>query len=85
MSKSTEQDQAKFKRVLEYINGTINLEYTLGADSLNKLQTWVDATYAVHPDMKSHTGAIMSLGIGGIAHKSTGWWCIIINGASTIQ
>ena len=71
VSKSTEQDQAKLKRVLEYINGTINLEYTLGADSLNKLRTWVDASYAVHPDMKSHTGGIMSLGIGGIAQKST--------------
>jgi len=60
----------KLKR-LEYINGTINLEYTLGADSLNKLWTWVDASYAVHPDMKSHTGGIMSLYLGGIAQKST--------------
>ena len=36
VSTSTEQDQAKLKRVLEYIKGTINLEYTLGADSLYK-------------------------------------------------
>ena len=71
VSTSTEQDQAKLKRVLEYINGTINLEYTLGADSLNKLWTWVDASYAVHPDMEIHTGGLLSLSLGGIAQKST--------------
>ena len=71
VSKSTEEDQAKLRRVLEYINNTIDLEYTLGADSLTKLRTWVDASYAVHPDMRSHTGGIMSLGIGGLVQKST--------------
>jgi hypothetical protein len=25
---------------------------------------WVDAAYAVHPDMKSHTGGALSLGTG---------------------
>ena len=71
VSKSTKQYQAKLKWVLEYINGTINLEYILGADSLNELWTWVDASYALHRDMKSHTGRIMSLGLRGIAQKST--------------
>ena len=71
VSKSTKQDQAKLKWELEYINGTINLEYILGADSLNELWTWVDASYALHRDMKSHTGRIMSLGLRGIAQKST--------------
>jgi len=41
--KSTEQDQARLKWVLEYVSGTINLEYILGSNSLNKLWTWVDA------------------------------------------
>ena len=70
VSRSTEQDQSKLRRVLEYIKGTMDLEYTLGADSMTKLRTWVDASYAVHPDMKSHTGGIMSLGIGGFVPKS---------------
>ena len=43
----------------------------MGADSLYKLWTWVDASYSVHPDMKSHTGGIMYLSLGGIAQKST--------------
>ena len=42
---------------------------------------WIDASYAVHDDMKGHTGATLSLGEGGIysgswkqrlvAHSST--------------
>jgi len=71
VSKSTQQDRTKLKRVLEYIKGTMDLEYTLGADDMRKLRSWVDAAYAVHPDMKSHTGGVMSLGIGGILCKST--------------
>jgi hypothetical protein len=31
----------------------------------------VDASYAVHPDMKSHTGGVMSFGVGGFCCKST--------------
>jgi hypothetical protein len=67
VSKSTTEDQAKLKRVLEYINGTMDHTYTLGADKLGKVRTWVDASYAVHPDMKSHTGGVMSFGIGGLS------------------
>jgi hypothetical protein len=65
VSKSTTQAQAKPRRLLEYINGTVHYKYILGADDLRKLRTWVDASYAVHPDMKSHTGGIMSFGTGG--------------------
>jgi hypothetical protein len=71
VSKCTTEDERKLKRLLEYIKGTIDLEYTLGADDLRKLRSWVDASFAVHPDMKSHTGGIMSFGIGGLICKST--------------
>jgi hypothetical protein len=70
VSKSTTEDQGKLHRLLEYIKGTMHLEYTLGADHLTKFCTWIDASYAVHPDMKSHTGGIMSLGTGGFLPKS---------------
>ena len=43
----------------------------LGADSLAKLKLWVDAAYAVHDDMKSHTGGATTLGHGAIMCKST--------------
>jgi hypothetical protein len=71
VSKSTIQDQAKLKRVLEYIKDTMDIEYTIGADNLGTLRTWVDASYAVHPDMRSHTGGAMSFGIGAFLCKST--------------
>ena len=70
VSKSTTQDRAKLKRLLEYICSTMDLTYTIGADSMGKLRAWVDASYAVHPDMKSHTGGIMSFGRGGLVGRS---------------
>jgi hypothetical protein len=48
-----------------------SFEYTLGADNMGKMQAWVDATFAVHPDMKSHTGGVISFGTGGKACKSS--------------
>ena len=71
VSKSTKQDQAKLRRVLEYINGSMDVEYTIGADDMTKMRSWVDAAFAIHPaDMKSHTGGVMSFGTGCIICKS---------------
>ena len=69
VSKSIGEDRAKLKRLLEYIKGTIELEYTIGADDLGRFCTWIDASHAVHPDMKSHTGGIMSFGLGSFVPK----------------
>ena len=71
VSKSTAQDREKLLRVLEYIHGSMDSEYTIGADNMGKMMTWVDAAFAVHPDMKSHTGGVISFGRGGIVCKST--------------
>ena len=71
VSKSTQQDLAKLKRLLEYISGTLDDEYVVGADDLGKLRTWIDASYAVHPDCKSHTGGAMSFGTGALVCKSS--------------
>ena len=43
----------------------------IGADDLYTLNTWVDAAYAVHPNMRSHTGRTMSFGIGTIHARSS--------------
>ena len=71
----TEQDRKKLIRLLQYFNGTLDMPLILGADSLAKSKSWVDAAYdaayAVHNDMKSHTGGATSLGCGAIMCKST--------------
>jgi hypothetical protein len=46
------------------------MEYTLGADTLGRFSAWVDASYVNHPDMKSHTGGLISFGTGGLVCKS---------------
>ncbi len=71
VSKSTEQDWTKLKRVLSYMNGTIDDFRVIGADDLTKMVTYVDASYAVHEDMKSHTGGLVSFGTGAVMSKSS--------------
>jgi hypothetical protein len=71
VSKPNKGDQEKPKRVSEYLKGTLDLVLTLGVDDLNSLRTWVDALYAVHPDMKSHTGGMISMGTGALVCKSS--------------
>ena len=44
---------------------------SLQADSLTIANWWIDASYAVHPDFKSHSGGVFSLGHGGIYGTST--------------
>jgi hypothetical protein len=56
VSCSTKKDWAKLKRVLEYLRGSLDEFLTLRADDIGMMKTWVDASYAVHKHMKSHTG-----------------------------
>ena len=54
-AKSLVEDEGKLRRLLEYITGSMGREYTLGADDIGRMQSWVDASYAVIPDMRSYT------------------------------
>jgi hypothetical protein len=55
-------DWKKLGCCLCYLQGTKELVLTLEADGSGPIQWWIDASFAVHPDMKSHTGITMSLG-----------------------
>jgi hypothetical protein len=59
-------DWEKLMRVMKYLNGTRNEYLTLSADDLRVVKWYVDASFAVHPDFKSHTGAVMTLGKGAM-------------------
>jgi hypothetical protein len=61
----------KLGRVRKYLRGSKDKVLTLEADYLSVLKTWVDASFAVHHDLKSHTGAVTMLGKGGIITRSS--------------
>ncbi len=44
---------------------------TLEADDLQVLYWYIDAVFAVHPDMKSHTEMIFTMGKGAIVSSPT--------------
>ena len=66
-----EDDWKKLQRVLAWIKCTIDETRFIGADDLKRLYTWVDAAYAVHPNMRSHTGGVLSMGTGVVHCKSS--------------
>ena len=47
----------------------MDLKHTLGADTLNTFQTFVDVSYATHDDMRSHTGGVITFGRGSVYAK----------------
>jgi hypothetical protein len=59
-----EDDWRKLIRMLQYIKGSVNDVLRLSADDLHVVKWYVDASFAVHPDFKSHTGASMTYGRG---------------------
>jgi hypothetical protein len=64
-------DYKKLGRVMRYLHATMDMPLTLEADNANLIKWWGDASYAVHPDMRSHTGGGMTLGRGIIYTTST--------------
>jgi hypothetical protein len=59
------------KRLLQFLYHTKDDVRIIGADDISKMFTWVDAAYAVHPNMRSHTGGVMSFGTG-VLHAKAG-------------
>ena len=66
----TTNDWNKLLRLLQYLDTTKDLILSLSADNLNIIKWYVDASFAVHPDYKSHTGAVMTMGNGAIVSLS---------------
>jgi hypothetical protein len=65
-----EADWAKLVRLMKYLNGTRELKLIFSADYLHCIKCYVDPSFAVHPDYKSHTGTTMSYGDGNGAVQS---------------
>ena len=56
VKKPDKDDYKKLARVMKYLRSTPNLSLTLEDDNTHIIKWWVDASFAVHSDMKSHTG-----------------------------
>ena len=60
----TSTDWDKLSRVLKYLRATPDEELILGGGTT--LTAYIDASYGVHEDAKSHTGVVIKLGKGTI-------------------
>jgi hypothetical protein len=49
---------------MKYLRGTRMLPLILSANGTGILKWWVDAAFAVHPNMQGHSGGSLSLGRG---------------------
>ena len=66
-----EDDDKKLSRILKYLSGTRDIVLTLESDGTRTVKWWVDAGFAVHQDMKSHTGGMMPMGRGALYFASS--------------
>jgi hypothetical protein len=64
VNKPSEEDWEKLLRFMTYLNGSRDEVLFLSADDLHVIKWYVDASFAVHNDFKSHTGGAMSYGTG---------------------
>ncbi len=58
------QDWVKLRHLVKYLQSMVNLPLILGATSGGVLHWYVDAAFAVHPNMRGHSGGAMTLGLG---------------------
>ena len=70
VQKPIQSDWYKLVRMMKYLHSTKKMHLTLSADSLRVIKWHIDASFAVHPDFKSHTGSIMTMGGGAVQSMS---------------
>jgi hypothetical protein len=58
----TEEDERKLSRVLSYLYGSKNQVMRMRPLGIFKVEAFVDASFAAHPDGKSHSGTVIQVG-----------------------
>jgi hypothetical protein len=61
----------KLCHLVDYLRSMHELPLILAADGTGVLSWYVDASFAMHPDMRGHTGGAMTMGNGFPLDKST--------------
>jgi len=59
----TKGDEEKLRRICAYIANTIDMVLVFTPSTEMKVVSWVDASYAVHEDAKSHSGTVITAGL----------------------
>jgi hypothetical protein len=48
-------------RELGYLKGTLDFDLMITCENLNALMWYIDGSYALHEDMKGHSGAVVMI------------------------
>ena len=59
-------DEMKLVEGMQYNHQIRRIPLTIEAANLNVIAWWIDGTFASHHDIRSHTGAAISLGTGTV-------------------
>lgn len=65
----TIEDLKKLERLRDYIAETKDAKLRLRTED-GKIRVYIDSSYGIHPDMRSHSGLTISMGEGSIISKS---------------
>ena len=71
VSCTMEEDCENLRRLLHYLHSTIDMPRITGANGMNMVHIYMDASYTTHDDMKGHKVGLMTLGKGIIQGKAT--------------
>ena len=67
----TEQDKRKLERVVQYLRGTKEMGIILDIGENISILAYIDSSFGVHKDMRSHTGCVIGVGLGPVYAKSS--------------
>eukprot|EP01037_Dinobryon_pediforme_P028337 gene28337-31568_t len=80
---ATEEDQDKLWKGLRYLNSTKSMGIIrLWSTGDKRIRAYIDASYGIHHDRKSHAGLYLTLGGGPISVKS--WELRLMVKSSTV-
>ena len=71
VSDPDEDDMKKLNRLLRYFNSTRDLALIIKHNPGSTIEAYIDASYGIHNDCRSHTGMIITLGHGAMDTRST--------------
>eukprot|EP00804_Cyclotella_cryptica_P012544 CCRYP_019916-RA/>CCRYP_019916-RA protein AED:0.26 eAED:0.26 QI:0/-1/0/1/-1/0/1/0/260 len=71
VKKPDKDDWRKIRKVLEYLNGTIDLKLRIEVKDMKVMRWFVDAAHMVHWDCKGQTGTAMTMGRGAVLSYSS--------------